>query len=89
MVTANLIGLGYKVIQKWECEWLQERKHYAVAGFLSENLNLGITSSKMSAAQLVKKVVTGELFGMIECDIEVPSWNKELIEHFEEFSPIC
>lgn len=29
------------------------------------------------------------MFGMVECDVEVPGWNQELLDHYEEFPPIC
>lgn len=48
-----------------------------------------IKDTQLKAGQLVKKFSTGEMFGLIECDIEVARWNQVLINYFEEFSPIC
>lgn len=81
---------GYSVKVKWECEWDQEKRaNPLIQRFVEKNLTLGCRPSMMSAHVIVSKVKTGEFFGMVECDIEVPHWDATLIKKFEEFPPIC
>ena len=62
-----------KVIEMWESQWKRERdpppRH----------------KWTMTQQQIIAAVVDGTLFGMMECDIRVPS---ELRAHFAEMQPI-
>ena len=62
-----------KVIEMWECEWKRERDPPPRQKWT------------MMQQQIIAAVVDGTLFGMIECDIRVPS---ELRAHFAEMQPI-
>ena len=62
-----------KVIEMWECQWKRERDPPPRRKWT------------MTQQQIIAAVVDGALFGMIECDIRVPS---ELRAHFAEMQPI-
>ena len=62
-----------KVIEMWECEWKRERDPPPRQKWT------------MTQQQIIAAVVDGTLFGMIECDIRVPS---ELRAHFAEMQLI-
>ena len=62
-----------KVIEMWECQWKRERDPPPRQKWT------------MTQQQIIAAVVDGTLFGMIECDIRVPS---ELHAHFAEMQPI-
>lgn len=89
-VTAQMQELGNTVVEKWECEWDREvRSNPRASKFISDNLKLKCSATELTAATILKRVCEGELFGMVECDLEVPMWNQELIEFYDEFPPIC
>lgn len=46
-------------------------------------------SNFLEAREILQTITQGNLFGLVECDIEVPRWDAELIEYFEQFPPIC
>ena len=62
-----------KVVEMWECAWKHERYPPPRQKW------------KMTMQKIIAAVVDGTLFGMIECDIRVPS---ELRAHFAEMQPI-
>ena len=62
-----------KVVEMWECDWKRERDPPPRQKW------------KMTQQQIIAAVVDGTLFGMIECDVRVPS---ELQDHFAEMQPI-
>ena len=62
-----------KVIEMWECQWKRERDPPPRRKWT------------MTQQQIIAAVVDGALFGMIECDIRVPS---ELRAHFTDMQPI-
>ena len=62
-----------KVVEMWECQWKRESKA------------LPRPKWKMTQQQIITAVVDGTLFGMVECDVRVPS---ELRAHFAEMQPI-
>ena len=62
-----------KVVEMWECEWKRERDPPP-----RQKCN-------MTQQQILAAVVDGTLFGMIECDIRVPSG---LRAHFAEMQPV-
>ena len=62
-----------KVIEMWQCQWERERDPPPRQ------------KMTMTQQQIITAVVDGTLFGMVECDIRVPS---ELRAHFAEMQPI-
>ena len=71
-----------KVVEMWECEWKEIRKEPDVKSFLAPARR---QKWKMTQQQIITAVVDGTLFGMVECDVRVPS---ELRAHFAEMQPI-
>lgn len=43
----------------------------------------------LEARELPRLITQGKLFGLVECNIEVPRWDVDLIDYFEQFPPIC
>ena len=70
------------VVEMWECEWKEIRKEPDVNSFLAPTRR---QKWKMTQQQIITAVVDGTLFGMVECDVRVPS---ELRAHFAEMQPI-
>ena len=66
----------------WECDWKEKRKEPDVKSFLAPARR---QKWKMTQQQIITAVVDGTLFGMVECDVRVPS---ELRAHFAEMQPI-
>ena len=62
-----------KVVEMWECAWKRERDPPPRQKW------------NMTQQQIITAVVDGTLFGMVECDVRVPS---ELRAHFAEMHPI-
>ena len=71
-----------KVVEMWECEWKEIRKEPDVKSFLAPTSH---PRWNMTHQQILAVVIDGTLFGMIECDIRVPS---ELQDPFAEMHPI-
>ena len=67
-----------KVVEMWECEWKEIRKEPYVKSFLAPTRR---QKWKMTQNEILAAVVDGTLFGMVECDVRVPS---ELRAHFAE-----
>jgi len=79
--------LGYTVVEMYECEWQEMKaKDKTLQRFISTNFRRRLDKkSTMSEAEILAAVTSGELFGMVEVDIEVP---PELKDHFAEMPPI-
>lgn len=89
-VTQKIKSLGFTVIEMWECAWDREVKENSNAKqFLRDNFQLKCQTTTLTAAQILKRVEAEKLFGMVECDLEVPMWSRELFDYYEEFPPIC
>lgn len=89
-VVTNIESLGFNVVQKWECEWQKDKRgDPAINKFISDHLSLLCKSNCLSGKEIVENIRNGSLFGMVECDIEVPRNDGYLIKFFEEFPPIC
>ena len=71
-----------KVVEMWECDWKEKRKEPDVKSFLAPARR---QQWKMTQQQIITAVVDGTLFGMVECDVRVPS---DLRAHFTEMQPI-
>ena len=66
----------------WECAWKEVRNESDVKTFLAPPSR---QKWKMTQKQVIAAVVDGTLFGMVECDVRVPSY---LRAHFTEMQPI-
>ena len=71
-----------KVLEMWEWEWKEIRKEPGVKSFLAPPSRPRWT---MTQNEILAAVVDGTLFGMVECDVRVPS---ELRAHFAEMQPV-
>ena len=86
MVTDNIKQMGYKVIEKWECEFDKEkRENKEMQGFIRENCELPFKQSPLTPDKLLTYVKTDKFFGLVECSIRVPDY---LREKFSEMTPI-
>lgn len=73
---------GYVVIEKWECQWKQERKQLDIPQVYNYPFE---SKYRMTERELKKALSDGELFGVVECDVRV---REDMREHFSEFCPI-
>jgi len=86
--TRYLRSLGYKVVVKWECEWRAdveddpEKKRFLYVLF---SAFYGRRTGGESMDKWLSRVKTGSFFGLIECDIHVPT---ALEDKFSEMAPI-
>ena len=74
---------GFNVIEKWECEWWRLYK-------TTTNDKLHIRENflyrwSFTEQQLLEGIKKGNLFGYVQCDIEVP---ENLRANFANFPPI-
>ena len=68
----------------WECEWWRLYKTDAsVKSHLRENFPY---KRPLSEEQLLQGIFDEQLFGYVQCDIEVP---EHLRSYFSNFPPIC
>ena len=74
---------GYQIVEMWECEWwslcktdVSKKSHFR------ENFPY---KRPLSEKQLLQGVIDGQLFGYVQCDIEVP---EHLRSYFSNFPPI-
>ena len=79
-----LQSLGLNVIEVWECEWWQRVRtnEDGAKDFVNKNFPY---ESPLTYDQLLNKIKSGKLFGVVDCCIEVPN---ELREKFKRFPPI-
>ena len=80
--------VGVKVVEKWECEWEEDkRKDSNIVKFIREKrLNLkSALSGSVSQDTVISKIKSGELFGLVQCDINTP---VHLRPKFSELPPI-
>ena len=74
---------GYENIEMWECEWWRLYKTDApVKSYLRANFPY---KRPLSEEQLLQRIIDGQLFGHVQCDIEVP---EHLRDYFSNFPPI-
>lgn len=83
-----LNSLGYNVIVGRQCEFKKEYKNDIKRIEARLFGNLVTTPNIITGKEIVKRVQHDKFFGLVECDIEVPRWSKELREKFAEFTPI-
>ena len=74
---------GYQIVEMWECEWWSLYKTDAsVKNHLRENFPY---KRPLSEEQFLQGIIHGQLFGYVQCDIEVP---EHLRSYFSNFPPI-
>ena len=74
---------GFTVIEMWECKWWRLYK-------TTTNVELHIRENfpyrrSLTEQQLLEGIKKGNLFGYVQCDIEVP---EKLRENFANFPPV-
>ena len=85
-ITSILKSKGYKVIEKWECEFNEERRQCKkLDTFIKENYELPWKKGAHNADKIVEFIKNDKFFGMIECSIQTP---EHLKEKFIEMTPI-
>ena len=73
---------GYQLVEMWECEWWSLSKTDAsVKSHLRENFPYKRT---LSEEQLLQGIIDRQLFGYVQCDIDVP---EHLRSYFSIFPP--
>ena len=89
-------SVGVTVVEIWECEWKTEKKREpAINRFLREMNLLSTYSSPfdykkkeeepLNDEDIVRAIKKGKLFGLVQCDVEVPSHLKK---YFSEMQPV-
>ena len=74
---------GFEVIEMWECEWW---KLYKTTNNVKQHIGEPFPYRRsLAAEQRLEKIKEGELFGSVQCDIEVP---ENLTSKFNNFTPI-
>ena len=79
-----LQGLGYTVVEIWECQWKKWRRENinGVKQFVNKIYPFQQSLSKNA---LIEKIKRGDLFGVVDCSLEVP---EHLYPYFGDFPPI-
>ncbi len=93
-----LENLGYVVETIWECEYLEQYENCALMDEVKLTLLPSFYSSNpgtITKTDITSAIISGELFGAVEVDIEVPSaWEGQVQhpvtprEYFSEMSPL-
>jgi hypothetical protein len=79
-------SLGFNLIIMWEHEWNKsEMDDVQVNNFAKLHKKNQLFPFCKTKSHIISKVQSGEFFGMVECDIEVPT---DLREYFSEMTPI-
>ena len=76
---------GFKVVQMWECEYRELRKTEELQAFLATYEQQLDVRTRMTFPELLNEIESGNIFGVVECDIRVPDHKKE---KFAEICPI-
>ena len=72
-----------QIVEMWECDWWSLYKTDAsVKSNFRENFHY---KRPLSEEQLLQGIIDGQLFGCVQCDIEVP---EHLRSYFSNFLPI-
>lgn len=92
---------GYNLVEKWECEFLREtRSNKALKSFIHDRKPVFFNKvgyRDITEQDILKAVRQDQFFGMVECDLEVPTqWqgttrpqtNLSPEEFFSEMSPL-
>ena len=74
---------GFKVIERWECEWW---RLYKTTNTVKQHIREHFRYRRsLATEQLLEEIKEGELFGYLQCDIEVP---ENLKANFAKFPAI-
>ena len=74
---------GYNVVEMWECEWWNL---YKTTTWVKEHLRESFPYKRsLRKESPLEQIISGKLFGYVQCDIEVP---EELKKKFANFPPI-
>ena len=74
---------GHKINERWECNWWELYRVYApVESYLRANFPY---KRPLIEEKLLQGLINGQLFGYVQCDIEVP---EHLRDYFCNFPPI-
>ena len=74
---------GFKFIEMWECEWW---RLYKETNIVKQHIREHFPYRRsLAAEQLLEEIKKGNLFGYVQCDIEVP---EKLRANFANFPPI-
>ena len=86
-ISAYIQKCGYALEEKWECQWNKEKEEEMEKRmFVKERYTKPLDFVRgMTEEDVLKAIQSGELFGMVECDVHVP---EELREAFAEMPPI-
>ena len=75
---------GYKIIERWECEWWSLYKTDApVKSYLRANFTY---RRPLTEEQLLQGITDGQLCGYVQCDTEVPEHLRHYFSIFPQFS---
>ena len=74
---------GFTVIEMWGCEWW--RFYKTTTNFKLHTRENFPCRRSLTEEQLLEGIKKGNLFGYVQCDIEVP---KNLRENFANFPPV-
>ena len=82
----DLISMGYNIIDIWECEFKREIKtNSELKEFINSFRRPLDNVFRLTLHDIIDNVLSGSLFGAVECDIHVP---PTLREKFIEMAPI-
>lgn len=78
--------LGYTVYHIWECEFDDMKSKSKEISEFCKRSNIEVDKRyKVTESQIIKDVIEGKIFGMVEVDIHTPEKYKDL---YSEFQPI-
>ena len=85
-ITEILRCKGFTVIEKWECEFNEDRRQNKDLDiFIKQNYELPWKRGAHTTEKLLEFVKNDKFFGLVECSIETP---VELKEKFIEMTPV-
>ena len=85
-VSSYLRGLGYSLIEEYECMWLKLRYTADCVKLKPQwTVKRPTVTVSMTEYEIVEAVKRGDMFGLIQVDIYTPNHLKEM---FEEMTPI-
>ena len=76
---------GHNLIEMWECEWDHLLSSDVNAAEFVKSRQLPHQNKTLNQRDILEAVVNEEIFGLVECDLEVP---VHLREKFAEMPPI-
>ena len=76
--------LGYTIVEIWECQWKKWKTDNTngVKEFVNKSYPF---VPPLSKSALIERIKREDLFGVVDCSLEVP---EELYPYFEDFPPI-